>query len=136
VAFVEWLDPIFVGGHWTPALIEMAGGCHPLNPPTAHASGAEEAAAAGKSFAVPTQQLVDMDPDIIIVCPCGLDMKASALTAQFTTASVSAPDPKTRKVVVMAVTADSRKYFGRLGLTCLGGPCGFRRVVHYPYTTA
>eukprot|EP00193_Tetraselmis_chui_P017398 CAMPEP_0177785240 /NCGR_PEP_ID=MMETSP0491_2-20121128/20187_1 /TAXON_ID=63592 /ORGANISM="Tetraselmis chuii, Strain PLY429" /LENGTH=636 /DNA_ID=CAMNT_0019306177 /DNA_START=349 /DNA_END=2255 /DNA_ORIENTATION=- len=77
VAFVEWLDPIFVGGHWTPALIEMAGGCHPLNPPTAHASGAEEAAAAGKSFAVPTQQLVDMDPDIIIVCPCGLDMKAT-----------------------------------------------------------
>jgi len=32
VAFCEWSDPIFVGGHWTPQLIEMAGGEHPLNP--------------------------------------------------------------------------------------------------------
>ena len=28
VAFVEWPDPLFVGGHWTPQLIEMAGGVH------------------------------------------------------------------------------------------------------------
>ena len=33
VAFLEWLDPVYVGGHWTPQLIEMAGGRHPLNPP-------------------------------------------------------------------------------------------------------
>ena len=33
VAFLEWVAPIFVGGHWTPQLIHMAGGRHPLNPP-------------------------------------------------------------------------------------------------------
>jgi len=33
VAFVEWLDPLFVGGHWTPEMITMAGGIHPLNMP-------------------------------------------------------------------------------------------------------
>ena len=33
VAFLEWMDPLFCGGHWTPQLIEMAGGTHPLNPP-------------------------------------------------------------------------------------------------------
>ena len=32
VGFCEWTDPIFVGGHWTPQLIEMAGAQHPLNP--------------------------------------------------------------------------------------------------------
>lgn len=26
VAVLEWVDPLFVGGHWTPELIEMAGG--------------------------------------------------------------------------------------------------------------
>jgi iron complex transport system substrate-binding protein len=26
VAALEWLDPVFVGGHWTPQLIEYAGG--------------------------------------------------------------------------------------------------------------
>ena len=33
VAFVEWLDPLFVGGHWTPEMIKMAGATHPLNMP-------------------------------------------------------------------------------------------------------
>jgi hypothetical protein len=32
VAFLEWFEPLFPGGHWTPQLIEMAGGQHPLNP--------------------------------------------------------------------------------------------------------
>src|SRR5581483_6363896 len=26
VAAVEWLDPVFVAGHWTPQLVELAGG--------------------------------------------------------------------------------------------------------------
>jgi hypothetical protein len=26
VAIVEWIDPIFVGANWMPALIELAGG--------------------------------------------------------------------------------------------------------------
>jgi iron complex transport system substrate-binding protein len=32
VAFIEWSDPIYIGGHWTPQLIAMAGGVHTLNP--------------------------------------------------------------------------------------------------------
>jgi len=35
VAFLEWTEPTYVGGHWTPELIEMAGGyartCSPLH---------------------------------------------------------------------------------------------------------
>lgn len=62
VAFLEWLDPIFVGGHWTPQLIEFAGGSHALNPPHA------------KSRVVTADALVELDPDAIIVCPCGMDL--------------------------------------------------------------
>lgn len=32
VLMAEWTDPIFVGGHWTPQLVHMAGGFHVLNP--------------------------------------------------------------------------------------------------------
>ena len=32
VAFLEWVDPIFPGGHWTPQIVELAGGSHPINP--------------------------------------------------------------------------------------------------------
>ncbi len=31
VAFLEWTDPVFCGGHWTPEIIALAGGSHPLN---------------------------------------------------------------------------------------------------------
>ncbi|GFR42260.1 hypothetical protein Agub_g3156, partial [Astrephomene gubernaculifera] len=40
VAFIEWTRPIFPGGHWTPQMIELAGGISSLNPPTSPGSGA------------------------------------------------------------------------------------------------
>jgi len=62
VAFVEWMDPIFVGGHWTPELINMAGATHPLN--EAHAS----------SISIQPSVLLESDPDYLIVSPCGFDI--------------------------------------------------------------
>ncbi|MBU6411983.1 MAG: ABC transporter substrate-binding protein [Planctomycetes bacterium] len=83
VAFLEWTDPIFVGGHWTPQLIERAGGSHVLNPTQA----ADESGAAmgpqmayrkaGKSVKVPREILAATNPDRIIICPCGLDLAAT-----------------------------------------------------------
>ena len=36
VAALEWLDPVFVAGHWTPQLIEYAGGFDVLGMPGEH----------------------------------------------------------------------------------------------------
>eukprot|EP00755_Sulcionema_specki_P026248 Sspe_Gene.85191::Locus_55989_Transcript_1_1_Confidence_1.000_Length_1798::g.85191::m.85191 len=69
VAFIEWPDPIYVGGHWTPQIIAMAGGEHPLNLP----KGGE---GAGPSFKVTPEAVVESNPDVVIVCPCGLDLPA------------------------------------------------------------
>ncbi len=33
VMFFEWTDPIYPAGHWTPEMIEIAGGVHPINAP-------------------------------------------------------------------------------------------------------
>jgi len=30
VAFLEWIDPLFCGGHWNPELVRLAGGVDPL----------------------------------------------------------------------------------------------------------
>jgi ABC-type Fe3+-hydroxamate transport system substrate-binding protein len=65
VAFFEWLDPIFVGGHWTPQLIEGAGGRHSLN------------AAKAKSRAIEPEDLVAAAPERIILCPCGYGIDAT-----------------------------------------------------------
>lgn len=81
VAFIEWTDPIFVGGHWTPQLIERAGARHPLNPTIPiPASGAAAGPIGVTLRAAPPSRVVTLDdllasrPDAVIVCPCGLTL--------------------------------------------------------------
>jgi iron complex transport system substrate-binding protein len=61
VAALEWLDPVYVAGHWTPQLIELAGGEDVLGlagEPSRSASWEEVAATA---------------PQIVVAMPCGYD---------------------------------------------------------------
>lgn len=81
VAFLEWTDPIYVGGHWIPQLIERAGGEHPLNP-TLAVEGAGAAAGpigqtmrrAGKSIRVTDEAVVAARPRFVVVSPCGVGL--------------------------------------------------------------
>lgn len=63
VAFLEWADPPFAGGHWTPGLIEAAGGRHSLN------------AVGQPSREVSPEEIVESMPLRVIVCPCGFDLE-------------------------------------------------------------
>lgn len=81
IAFLEWTDPLFVGGHWTPQLIERAGGLHPLNPTAAPESAGAAAGpigqtlrAAGPSIRVPAEVVAAIRPEFLIICPCGLSL--------------------------------------------------------------
>jgi len=80
VAFLEWTDPLFIGGHWTPQLIERAGARHPMNPtqglPDSGAAAGPQAAArvAGKSIRVPPEILIASRPEALIICPCGVPL--------------------------------------------------------------
>jgi iron complex transport system substrate-binding protein len=62
---LEWSDPPMSGGHWTPELVERAGGEAILANPGAnsHVIGWDAIAAA--------------DPDVVIVTPCGFDLAAT-----------------------------------------------------------
>jgi len=62
--FLEWMDPLFVGGHWTPQIIRDAGGRHSLNAPGA------------KSRQVTPEDVIEAMPERVIVCPCGYDLDA------------------------------------------------------------
>lgn len=63
IAFLEWMDPLFIGGHWTPQLIEYAGGRHSLNAP------------GSKSRQISAEELLALMPDRVVICPCGYDIK-------------------------------------------------------------
>jgi iron complex transport system substrate-binding protein len=67
---LEWLDPPFVGGHWVPEMIAIAGG--------------EDVAgtAAAKSPEVSWERLGELRPELVVAMPCGWyveDSEAQAL---------------------------------------------------------
>lgn len=59
VAFLEWLDPLFNGGHWNPALIDLAGGTDVLG-------NADQ-----PSRTVAWEELVRAQPDVVFIACCG-----------------------------------------------------------------
>src|SRR5438270_651979 len=61
VVALEWLDPPFAAGHWTPQLIEFAGGEDVLGLP---GENSEERT---------WDELRAIHPDVVIVMPCGYD---------------------------------------------------------------
>lgn len=60
VTLLEWLDPLYCSGHWTPQLIEWAGGVDPIG----------EAGAPSRVFSL--EKLVSLNPDILLVACCGM----------------------------------------------------------------
>lgn len=107
VAFLEWFEPLFPGGHWTPQLIHMAGGQHPLNPP-------RDGKGAGSSRPVWNDDLVALDPDWIIICPCGLDIEETVKELPPVTASGWWPQLKAVQAGRVALV-DGNQMFNRPG---------------------
>lgn len=70
VLALEWLDPPFLGGHWVPEMIALAGGEDVAGTP------------GQKSPQVGWEQLLDLEPDVVVAMPCGWyldDSRAQAL---------------------------------------------------------
>ena len=70
VLALEWLDPPFLGGHWVPEMIEIAGADDVIG------------VAGQKSPQVDWERLGELDPEVIVAMPCGWyldDSRAQAL---------------------------------------------------------
>lgn len=70
VLALEWLDPPFLGGHWVPEMIEVAGGIDVVGK------------AGQKSPQVEWERLAGLGPEVIVAMPCGWyldDSRAQAL---------------------------------------------------------
>jgi iron complex transport system substrate-binding protein len=63
VAFLEWLDPPFSSGHWTPELIFLAGGIETL------------AKEGERSRTLTWPEVVASQPDVVIIACCGFDVE-------------------------------------------------------------
>jgi iron complex transport system substrate-binding protein len=112
VAALEWLDPPFAAGHWTPQLIEYAGGEDVLGFPGEHS---EER----------TWDEVRLSrPDIVIAMPCGFDAELAYREAEMhreQLASVGAGE---------VVAVDAAAYFSRPGPRIVDGLELLAHVLH------
>jgi iron complex transport system substrate-binding protein len=66
VLTLEWLSPVMVGGLWMPELIELAGGTPLVTRPAEMAPTLTRA------------ELEALDPDLVLVKPCGYDLARTA----------------------------------------------------------
>ena len=66
VAVIEWLDPLFVAGHWSPELVRRAGGVDVLAQPGAHSVQTDVDAVRAAA------------PEVLLFAPCGFDVERAA----------------------------------------------------------
>ncbi len=67
VLAIEWIDPFFTAGHWVPEMIQIAGGNNMISKIGEH------------SRRLDIQEIIESDPDMIIMMPCGFDTKRTSV---------------------------------------------------------
>jgi iron complex transport system substrate-binding protein len=112
VAAIEWFDPVFIAGHWTPQLIEMAGGFDVLGFAGEHSEqlGWDVVAAAR--------------PEVVVCMPCGYDAQRSLQEAQAFGDELRAVGART------VVAVDAAAYFSRPGPRLVDGLELLAHVLH------
>lgn len=70
VFVLEWSDPPFLSGHWVPDLVTAAGATPVL------------AEAGGRSVPTEWGTIIEHDPDIVVVAPCGFGLDGAAAQAE------------------------------------------------------
>lgn len=63
VVAIEWMDPFFTSGHWIPEMIEAAGGENLISTEKM------------PSRKMKLGEIKEVNPDIIVMMPCGFDVK-------------------------------------------------------------
>src|SRR5829696_3272979 len=96
VAALEWLDPIYIGGHWVPQMIELAGGLDVLGSPGEKSRTAEWA------------ELEALSPEVVVSMPCGYYAEQAAAETMKQRERLAALDAR-------VIAVDAAAYFSRPG---------------------
>jgi iron complex transport system substrate-binding protein len=117
VGFLEWLQPFYVGGHWVPEMIELAGGEDLFG------------TKGTPSFRITLDDLVDAAPEILLIAPCGY----SAERARNEVRTMTFPEkwhaiPAVRNARVFALEAN--RYFSRPGPRLVTGVEALAKLFH------
>ncbi len=108
VACIEWLDPIYAGGHWVPEMVAAAGGRDVLG------------VAREPSRRVEWSEVSDARPEVLVVMACGFDVARTRAEIGLLSGRPGWADlPAVRGGRVFLVDASS--YFSRPGPRLVDG---------------
>jgi iron complex transport system substrate-binding protein len=108
VLCLEWLDPLYQGGHWIPEMVGLAGGEAVL------------ARAGEKSVRIGWEQVIAADPEVIVLMPCGFHLGETI--SQFGAMTLPADWERVSAVRDGEVYAvDGTAYFSRPGPRLVDG---------------
>ena len=67
IVVIEWINPFFTAGHWVPEMVEISGGVNLISKTGEH------------SRKMTIHEIVNVQPEIIILMPCGFDVKRTKI---------------------------------------------------------
>jgi iron complex transport system substrate-binding protein len=105
---LEWLAPLFLGGHWIPEMVDLAGGVDVLG------------RAGEKSRRVEAKEIVMASPQVAVLMPCGFDLERTWKEAPIVTGEpwwADLPAARTGRVWLV----DGSGYFNRPGPRLVDG---------------
>ena len=118
VVAIEWVDPFFTSGHWIPEMIEVAGGENLISTEKM------------PSRKMKLGEIKEANPDIIVMMPCGFDVKRTI--SEYNSVLAKNTDWNELKAVkennVYAVDANS--YFSKPSLRIITGIEVLASIIH------
>jgi iron complex transport system substrate-binding protein len=117
VAAIEWLDPVYIAGHWTPELVELAGGEDVLGSPGA------------PSVTVSWEALAATRPEVVVAMPCGYDAARAHAEALAYSSELAALGAQ------RVVAVDASAYFSRPGPRLIDGLELLAHILHPEHVT-
>jgi len=117
VVCLEWFEPLYSAGHWAPELVALAGGVDMLG------------RRGEPSARVEWRQVVEASPDVILLMPCGFDVRRTVKEAAPLRALPGWNDlPAVKQGGVFALNGNA--YFSRPGPRLVTGLEILARLIH------
>ena len=102
VACIEWTEPLMVAGNWIPEMVSLAGGRN------IYGEAGEDAPE------LAWEEFLEADPEVIILMPCGFDLKRATIEAGVLSSMPSWEDLAAVRAGRVYAT-DANAYFNRPG---------------------
>lgn len=112
MAAIEWFDPVFIAGHWTPQMVDIAGGIDVLGFAGEHSEQSTWDTVAAAA------------PRVIVAMPCGYDAERSHAEASAHAGALRAVGAE------RVVAVDAAAYYSRPGPRLIDGLELMAHILH------